>query len=98
LDAQRWEHSWQQDDCVVQPALTVNGNILLNTGGAKGLRQIAVGHGTDGWTFEEHWTSVQLRSTYSDFVVHKGHAFGYDGLLVRNSQEMVAFRLSLVSG
>ena len=30
-----WEHSWPQDDRVVQPALTANGNILLNTGGGK---------------------------------------------------------------
>ena len=42
-------------------------------------RWSTVGHGTDGWTFEERWTSVQLRSTFNDFVIHKGHAFGYDG-------------------
>ena len=43
------------------------------------MRRIAVAHGPDGWTIEERWTSVRLGPTFNDFVVHEGHAFGFDG-------------------
>jgi outer membrane protein assembly factor BamB len=74
-----WELPWPQDDRILQPALTEDGDVLLNTGGAKGMRRIAVSQGPDGWTIKERWTSVQLKSIFNDFVVHKGHAFGFVG-------------------
>ena len=74
-----WELPWPQDDRILQPALTADGDILLNTGGAKGMRRITVSQGSGGWTIEERWTSVQLKSFFNDFVVHKGHAFGFVG-------------------
>ena len=43
------------------------------------LRRIAVAHGPDGWTAQERWTSAGLKPYFNDFVVHKGHAFGFDG-------------------
>ncbi|MCK5134587.1 MAG: PQQ-binding-like beta-propeller repeat protein [Bacteroidales bacterium] len=74
-----WEYPWPQDDRILQPALTADGNVLLNTGGKKGMRRIVVTHGPNGWTIEERWTSVQMKSYFNDFVVHEGHAFGFDG-------------------
>jgi len=76
-----WEHSWE-GGAIVQPALTANGDVLINamsmTGGV-GTRRIAVAHGPGGWTTEERWTSNGLKPYFNDFVVHKGHAFGFDG-------------------
>jgi outer membrane protein assembly factor BamB len=76
-----WEHSWE-GGAIVQPALTANGDVLINaitmTGGV-GVRRIAVAHGPGGWTVEERWTSNGLKPYFNDFVVHKGHAFGFDG-------------------
>ena len=43
------------------------------------MRRITVSQGRDGWTIDEHWTSVQLKSFFNDFVVHNGHAFGFVG-------------------
>jgi outer membrane protein assembly factor BamB len=74
-----WELPWPQDDRILQPALTADGDVLLNTGGAKGMRRIAVSQGSHGWTIEERWKSVQLKSFFNDFVVHKDHAFGFVG-------------------
>jgi outer membrane protein assembly factor BamB len=74
-----WELPWPQDDRILQPALTADGDVLLNTGGAKGMLRIAVSQGSHGWTIEERWKSVQLKSFFNDFVVHKGHAFGFVG-------------------
>ncbi len=74
-----WEHPWPQEDRILQPTLTADGDVLLNTGGGEGMRRIAVVHGPDGWKIEERWTSTRLKSFFNDFVVHEGHAFGFDG-------------------
>jgi hypothetical protein len=43
------------------------------------VRRVAVAHGPGGWTAEERWTSIGLKPYFNDFVVHKDHAFGFDG-------------------
>ncbi|MFQ5652677.1 MAG: PQQ-binding-like beta-propeller repeat protein [bacterium] len=72
-----WEHRWSG---IVQPALTADGDVLIGT--ASGMRRIAVTHGHGGWTIEERWTSKRLKPDFSDFVVHDGHAFGFDGRIL----------------
>ena len=74
-----WEHPWSRGTRIVQPALTSDGDILISAGEGKGMRRIAVAHEPSGWTIEERWTSIQLRPNFNDFVVHKGHAFGFNG-------------------
>jgi outer membrane protein assembly factor BamB len=76
-----WEYSWE-GGAIVQPALTADGGVLINAMsmmGGIGTRRLAVAHGEGGWTVEERWTSNGLKPYYNDFVVHKGHAFGFDG-------------------
>jgi outer membrane protein assembly factor BamB len=76
-----WEHAWP-GSAIVQPALTADGDILINTiasTGGLGTRRLAVAHGSGGWSVEERWTSNGLKPYFNDFVVHKGHAFGFDG-------------------
>jgi hypothetical protein len=78
-----WEHPWPNG--IVQPALTVDGDILISGGGmtgGTGLRRIAVARGVDGWTTEEKWTSRGLKPNFNDFVVHSGHAYGFDGSIL----------------
>jgi outer membrane protein assembly factor BamB len=80
-----WEHTWE-GGAIVQPALTADGGILINAMSAMGgiaTRRLAVARGTGGgWTVEERWTSNGLKPYYSDFVVHKGHAYGFDGSIL----------------
>ncbi len=76
-----WEHPWPGSG-IVQPALTADGDVLISALGASGgigTRRIAVAHGPGGWTIEERWTSIRLKPYFNDFVVHDGHAFGFDG-------------------
>jgi outer membrane protein assembly factor BamB len=76
-----WEHPWPGDP-IVQPALTADGDVLISVSAQSGTRRIAVAHGAGGWTIEERWTSIRLKSYSSDFVVHDGHAFGFDGTIL----------------
>jgi outer membrane protein assembly factor BamB len=76
-----WEYTWE-GGAIVQPALTADGGVLINAMsmmGGMGTRRLAVAHGEGGWTVEERWTSNGLKPYFNDFVVHKGHALGFDG-------------------
>jgi outer membrane protein assembly factor BamB len=82
--ARLWEHLWSGDG-IVQPALTADGDILIGSGSGLagiGMRRVSVGRGPGGWTVEERWTSIGLKPYYNDFVVHKDHAFGFDGSML----------------
>jgi outer membrane protein assembly factor BamB len=79
-----WEHAWDGVP-IVQPALLSGGDLLISTGGATGavgVRRIAVEHGLEGWTSTERWTSIRLKPYFNDFVVHEGHAYGFDGSIL----------------
>jgi outer membrane protein assembly factor BamB len=79
-----WDYAWP-GTTIVQPALTADGDILINTQGGTGgigTRRLAVAHGPDGWSVKERWTSNGLKPYFNDFVVHKGHAFGFDGSIL----------------
>jgi len=79
-----WRHPFPGAP-IVQPALTANGDILIAPGGPTGgigTRRITVTHGSGGWTAAERWTSIRLKSYFSDFVVHKGSAYGFDGSIL----------------
>jgi outer membrane protein assembly factor BamB len=79
-----WQHSFQPGTSIVQPALTADG-VLINTAdamGGQGMRRLAVANGPGGWTVEERWTTRGLKPYYNDFVVHNGHAYGFDGTIL----------------
>ncbi len=76
-----WEHAWD-GGAIVQPAVTPDGGVLINAismNGGVGMRRLEVAHKSGGWTAQERWTSTGLKPYFNDFVVHKGHAFGFDG-------------------
>jgi outer membrane protein assembly factor BamB len=80
-----WEHKSQPGVSILQPALTVDGNVLIAGGdsmGGSGIRRLAVVHGPAGWTVEDRWTSRGLKPYFNDFVVNDGHAFGFDGSIL----------------
>jgi hypothetical protein len=80
-----WEDRWEVGVSIVQPALTTDGDVLITVGdamGALGIRRIAVQKESTGWKVEEKWTSRGLKPYFNDFVVHKGHAYGFDGAIL----------------
>jgi hypothetical protein len=79
-----WTYAWQ-GAAIVQPALTADGDVLVSTGGPSGglgMRRLAIVRGPGGWTVDERWTSNGLKPYFNDLVVHKGHAFGFDGSIL----------------
>jgi outer membrane protein assembly factor BamB len=83
-----WKHEWNIDG-IVQPyvigAAIGGGDVLIGSGSglaAAGIRRISVANGPEGWRVEERWTSNGLKPYFNDFVVHKGHAFGFDGSIL----------------
>jgi outer membrane protein assembly factor BamB len=78
-----WEHGWP-GGTIVQPAMA-DGDVLISvlggTGGA-GIRRIGVSQTSGKWTTQERWTSNGLKPYFNDYVIHKGHAYGYDGSIL----------------
>jgi outer membrane protein assembly factor BamB len=80
-----WKYKWGTG-AIVQPGVTPDNDILINSldvTGGQGIRRLAISH-SDGktWKVDERWTSTGLKPYYNDFVVHKGHAFGFDGSIL----------------
>jgi outer membrane protein assembly factor BamB len=73
-----WQHPLPTGGRIVQPALTADGDLLLSVGEGSDLYRVAVAQGDGGWKVEERWTSEGLKPYFSDFVVHRGHAYGLD--------------------
>ncbi|HET7696072.1 MAG TPA: PQQ-binding-like beta-propeller repeat protein [Vicinamibacterales bacterium] len=76
-----WRHEWKGFP-IVQPALTPDGGVLIVANEMSGTRRLAVKHSAGTWAAEERWTSNGLKPWFNDFVVHKGHAFGFDGTIL----------------
>ncbi len=79
-----WEHTWQPGETIVQPAVMPEGDILISVSDMSGIgvRRLAVLKGPSGWNVQEKWTSTGLKPYFNDYVVHKGHAYGFDGSIL----------------
>jgi outer membrane protein assembly factor BamB len=80
-----WEHTWPGSISILQPALATDHDVLVASGdmmGGMGIRRLAVSNGPGGWTVDERWTTRGLKPYFNDFVVHEGHAYGFDGSIL----------------
>ncbi len=80
-----WTHAWPMTgggSRIVQPALTAEGDLLIGTGFGMGVRRIGIERDGDAWATRERWTSRGLKPYYNDLVVHRGHAYGFDGKIM----------------
>ena len=75
-----WQHKWRGFP-IVQPAFTADG-VLVAVASDSGTRRLAVAQAKGAWTVEERWTSPGLKPYFNDFVVHEGHAYGFDGRIL----------------
>jgi outer membrane protein assembly factor BamB len=68
---------------IVQPAQINKSDILVNIGDVttplREMRYITVKNGSGGMKTEERWKTDQLKPYFNDFVIHKGHVYGFEG-------------------
>jgi outer membrane protein assembly factor BamB len=80
-----WQHAWGGDS-IVQPAVLAGGDLLIGSGSGlaanTGMLRLSVAHGAGRWIVKERWMSAGLKPYFNDFVVHRGHAFGFDGSIL----------------
>ena len=80
-----WKHAWGGDS-IVQPAVLAGGDLLIGSGSGlaanSGMLRVNVAREPGGWMVKERWTSTALKAYFNDFVVHQGHAFGFDGSIL----------------
>ena len=80
-----WKHAWAGDS-IVQPAVLTGGDLLIGSGSGlaakTGMLRATVAHEAAGWIVKERWTSAGLKPYFNDFVVHQGHAFGFDASIL----------------
>ncbi len=79
-----WEHSLPGSS-IAQPAALRDGILLgrINAAAqATGIRRLRITNHAPAWQVEERWTSNQLKTAFSDFVVHNGSVFGFDGRIL----------------
>ena len=67
---------------IVQPGLTPDGDLLIDDGQGGGMFRYSITQGPDGWTASRRWNTNSLKPYFNDFVVHRGHAFGFDGSIL----------------
>ncbi|HKY31029.1 MAG TPA: PQQ-binding-like beta-propeller repeat protein [Candidatus Polarisedimenticolia bacterium] len=77
-----WEHGLPQGARIVQPAVTPGGDLLIAEGDRQAMHRLAVSGGDGGWAVRERWTSIGLKPYFNDFVIHKDHAYGFDGSIL----------------
>jgi outer membrane protein assembly factor BamB len=75
-----WQHKVRGFP-MIQPALTAEGDVLFAPGN-NSTHRIAARRGAEGWTVAERWSTTDLKPYFNDFVVHEGHAFGFDGRIL----------------
>ena len=78
-----WTHPWNTRLPVlpiVQPVRLEDGGVML--GESNGIRRLAATLRDDAWTVTERWASNSLKPYFNDFVVHRGHAYGFDGSIL----------------
>jgi outer membrane protein assembly factor BamB len=74
-----WRYQWKIGDPVLQPAMTEDGEILITGSMTDGMRRLSVAKETTGWIIKERWKLSGLKPYFNDFVIHKGHAYGFNG-------------------
>ena len=79
-----WTHPWNSGLLllpIVQPAVLDGATVLVGEN-SSGLRRLAVHRRDTAWTIDERWVSNGLKPYFNDFVVHRGHAYGFDGAIL----------------
>jgi outer membrane protein assembly factor BamB len=77
-----WKYDWEKEGMprCTQPQLVGSSDILIGTVD-EGMRRIHISN-TDSaaGATSDAWATRAIKPYFSDFVVHKGHIYGFDGI------------------
>ena len=73
-----WEHEWAEQDMILQPAVLINGDMLIASA-MKGARRLRVSKDNKSWEVRELWISEEGNFNFNDMVVLDGYFYGFDG-------------------
>ncbi len=62
----------------VQPHVVGATQLVVGTLDGPGVALIELSQEGDAWNARQRWTSKDLKPEFPDFVVHQGHAYGFD--------------------
>lgn len=74
----RYKPSAWEGPAMVQPQQVGENGLLAALGDGKGTAYMEVERNGDSWQIDEKWSSIALKPSFNDFVVHDGHIYGYD--------------------
>jgi outer membrane protein assembly factor BamB len=77
-----WEHAVPAPGAPrsLQPHAVAGGKeVLVASEADLGVACVAVTHEGGAWAASRRWSSRQMKPSFNDFVVHEGHAYGFDG-------------------
>ncbi|HEX6463453.1 MAG TPA: PQQ-binding-like beta-propeller repeat protein, partial [Vicinamibacterales bacterium] len=80
-----WKRDYPGAVVIIQPSVLSDGDVLISTTestGGTGIKRIGVTHSASGWRTADRWESQGLKPYFNDFVVNKGHAYGFDGSIL----------------
>jgi outer membrane protein assembly factor BamB len=75
-----WHHGLAMPGAprTLQPHLVGPGELVVGTLEGPGVARIEVGREADAWKVTPRWASSDMKPEFPDFVVHQGHAYGFD--------------------
>jgi outer membrane protein assembly factor BamB len=78
-----WEHSAPVPGAPrsLQPHGLNEGQVLISSEADIGVALLDVKRDGDNWAAGQLWASRQMKPSFNDFVVHDGHAYGFDGTM-----------------
>jgi hypothetical protein len=80
-----WKYDYPGAVVIIQPSILPDGDVLISTAdssGGIGIKRLNVTHSAAGWKTSDRWESRGLKPYFNDFVVHNGHAYGFDGSIL----------------
>jgi outer membrane protein assembly factor BamB len=76
-----WEHAAAVPGAPrsIQPHVVGPNQVLISSETDLGTARIDLRRDGGKWVAQERWASRALKPSFNDFVVHRGHAYGFDG-------------------
>jgi outer membrane protein assembly factor BamB len=78
--AKLWEHGLAMPGAprALQPHVIGETQLVVGTLAGPGVAFLDVSREGDTWNVADRWASTQLKPEFPDFVIHQGHAYGFD--------------------